>query len=343
MTRNSREIWIDNVKVIACLFVLLGHFFQSMVKVDIISRGSMYGWFNNTIYMFHVQLFFICSGYLYQKYNTVDSFGSWKNNVTKKLLALGVPYFVFSVLTWGLKFLFSSSVNNQAKDLLHSLFVNPEAPYWYLYCLFFIFMITPTFSSSKKLYGGLTVALVMKILSFFKIIKIPVLALLLNNEIWFVIGMCLCWIDIKRICSNKKWRNISVFSGALFLALSLVVYLNDISFAAVEFLCGLIACFSIILFMLYVFRDNIQIGIFGFLSKYTMPIFLMHTVFAATFRTVLLKLGIHSFLVHTVVGISVSIIGPILAALVMQRFKWLNFILYPNKVIRSKKQEKLVN
>ena len=30
---KTREKWVDDVKVIACILVVLGHFFQSMTKV----------------------------------------------------------------------------------------------------------------------------------------------------------------------------------------------------------------------------------------------------------------------------------------------------------------------
>lgn len=96
-------MWVDDIKVIACILVVLGHFFQSMTKAGIVPAGNLYEWFNTTIYYFHVPLFFICSGYLYQKYSKVNSFKSWKSNVLKKALTLGVPYAAFTTATWVLK------------------------------------------------------------------------------------------------------------------------------------------------------------------------------------------------------------------------------------------------
>ncbi len=69
----QREIWIDDVKVIACALVLLGHLMQSMTTADILPANSLYEYFNKTIYYFHVPLFFICSGYLYQKLSRINS------------------------------------------------------------------------------------------------------------------------------------------------------------------------------------------------------------------------------------------------------------------------------
>ena len=96
MAAKKHEFWIDYIKVFACILVVLGHFFQSIVKASIVPDNILYQWFNTTIYYFHVSLFFICSGYLYQKYSHVDSINAWKNNVIKKAIALGLPYFVFS-------------------------------------------------------------------------------------------------------------------------------------------------------------------------------------------------------------------------------------------------------
>ena len=161
---RTREKWVDDVKVIACILVVLGHFFQSMTKASILPENDLYEWFETTIYYFHVPLFFICSGYLYQKYSKVNSVSSWCKNVAKKALALGVPYLTFSTATWLLKTMFADRVNKQADSLFSTLVVNPSAPYWYLYALFFIFLVTPTFSSVKVAAIGLMAALVAKVL-----------------------------------------------------------------------------------------------------------------------------------------------------------------------------------
>lgn len=164
ITVKTREKWVDYVKVIACILVVFGHFFQSMTKTNILPKNDLYKWFNTTIYYFHVPLFFICSGYLYQKYSKVNSIGKWYKNVVKKALALGVPYATFTTVTWMLKKVFSSSVNDQIGGLGDTLFLHPTSPYWYLYALFFIFLVTPSFNSVKAAMVGLVVALAAKVL-----------------------------------------------------------------------------------------------------------------------------------------------------------------------------------
>ena len=90
---RTREKWVDDVKVIACILVVLGHFFQSMMKANILPENDLYGWFNTTIYYFHVPLFFICSGYLYQKYSKVKM---------TRLVALVIQCFSIRLLRIGI-------------------------------------------------------------------------------------------------------------------------------------------------------------------------------------------------------------------------------------------------
>ena len=326
---RTREKWVDDVKVIACILVVLGHFFQSMTKANILPENNLYGWFNTTIYYFHVPLFFICSGYLYQKYSKVNSVDSWCKNVAKKALALGVPYLTFSTATWLLKTMFADSVNKQADSLFSTLVVNPSAPYWYLYALFFIFLVTPTFSSVKATAVGLIVALAAKVLILTGGSSIYAVSAVLSNEIWFVLGMSICAFNVQL----KGKRVQGTICELLFVILSIVVYTVEISGGVISFAMGLLACVAVIL-MVAGFEEKFSRGM-DFLAKYTMPIFLMHTLFAAPMRSVLLKMGITNTVVHIVLGLAISFAGPIIAAWIMKKTKWLEFFLYPNKFIRK--------
>ena len=270
---RTREKWVDDVKVIACILVVLGHFFQSMTKANILPESDLYEWFNTTIYYFHVPLFFICSGYLYQKYSQVNSVGSWCKNVMKKALALGVPYVTFTTATWVLKKVFSSSVNDQIGGLGDTLFLHPTAPYWYLYALLFIFFITPTFSNAKAAAVGLIVALVAKVLILMGGgYSVYAVSAVLSNEIWFVLGMSICVFNVQ--IRGKKLQG-TVF-GLLFFLLSVAVYMADIQNLVLSFELGLVACAAVILLIAGYERKSGKV--MGFLAKYTMPIFLRRSV-----------------------------------------------------------------
>ena len=330
---KDREKWVDYVKVIACVLVVLGHFFQSMVKSTIIPDNDLYSWFNKTIYYFHVPLFFICSGYLYQKYSRIKNILDWKNNIIKKLIALGIPYFVFSIVTWILKTMFAGSVNDEMSGLAETLFKNPTAPYWYLYSLFFIFLITITYKNKTNKMLLIAFAIVLKAIALLTGgVGIYAISTVMANEIWFVIGMCLTDIDMDKM--NNRF--VGMLLEIIFIVLSVVAYKQNITNGLVTFILGLLACVSVLWIMISCRRYNNRF--MDYVAKYTMPIFLMHTLFAAPVRIVLMKMGLTNSIIQIVIGLAISFIGPICTAIVLEKTKYLEFVMYPNKVIKLLKR-----
>lgn len=202
-----------------------------------------------------------------------------------------------------LKKVFSSSVNDQIGGLGDTLFLHPTAPYWYLYALLFIFLVTPIFSSVKATRVGLIIALAAKILILTGGTSIYAVSTVLSNEIWFILDMSICALDVQ-----LKGRKVQgTICGLLFMILSVVVYMMDIHSKMVSFTLGLLACIAIVL--------------------------LMHTLFAALLRSILIKVGIENAVIHIVLGLGISFVGPIIAAWIMEKTKWLEFFLYPNKFL----------
>ena len=134
----------------------------------------------------------------------------------------------------------------------------------------------------------------------------------------------------------KDRRIQGMIGGLAFLILSILVYVSDIHNDVVAFILGLLACVSVAA-LIASYEDN-----FGrctdFFAKYTMPIFLMHTLFAAPLRAVLLKLGIDTAVIHVILGLAVSFAGPIIATWIMKKTKWLEFLLYPNKFVKIERE-----
>lgn len=142
--------------------------------------------------------------------------------------------------------------------------------------------------------------------------------------------MSICVFNVQ--LRGKKLQGTVI--GLLFLGLSIAVYMANVQNLAVSFVLGLMACIAVIL--LVVAHEDKSGKAIGFLAKYTMPIFLMHTLFAAPLRSVLLKIGITNAVVHVLLGLGISFTGPIAAAWIMKKTKWLEFFLYPNKFIAKR-------
>lgn len=338
MNENKRVIWIDNVKVIAMILVVLCHFSQSMAESALISKSSALVFVNEFCYLFHIQLFFICSGWLFQKYTSYTLLGDYAKNISKKLIALGVPYLFFVLLSHLFKTLFSSYVNNQSGNLLKELFVSPMPPYWFLYVLFLIFLITPavkTKTQSCVLLGVSVAACVAINILNGRFDIIYAVEHTLTYWIWFAFGAFIAKVEPKKL-SNPY--SIILFAAAFAAEIFNFKYLNGDNFL-VNLAISFLACGGILGFMSWVYRANKQTPIMKFFAKYTMPIFLMHTIFAAGIRSVLFKLGITNSAIHIVLGLIITFIGPIIATVLMEKLH-LDFLLYPLKYTKKIKNKK---
>lgn len=172
--KPKRYLWVDNLKMFACLLVVIGHLYMSMMAGGWISENNiLYCWPIQTVYTFHVPLFFVCSGFLYQatapnEWNVKKHIG----NIKKKALALGVPYVTFSTITLLLKNVFATDVNNAAPPFLKTLLIEPIAPYWYLYTLFLLFcLIPPVIGKGKRKPLVSMVVIAWKIMKIKQLIK----------------------------------------------------------------------------------------------------------------------------------------------------------------------------
>ncbi len=342
MKSEDRDLWVDKVKALACVLVVMGHFFQSMTKAGILQANFWYFCFDKTIYYFHVPLFFICSGYLYQKYSIVDCIGKWANNVLKKAISLGIPYFAFSTVTWILKKVFSNSVNTEIGGLGEILFLKPTAPYWYLYVLFFIFCISITIKSKRIMILYFVISAFAKLLSFIGIeTGIYLVDQLMANDIWFILGVGCAYYSVDTRVSELgvkpfTWviEGVSAFS---YIIVAILLARANINFCAQSFFMGIWACINIISIFMLLKKRQSRLTIF--FTKYTMAIFLMHTIFAAPIRSILLKANIRNSLIHVVIGLFFSFVGPIVAAYVMSKIGVLDVLIYPTRYIKVKREK----
>lgn len=331
---RTRETWIDVIKVIACILVFVGHFFQSMVRSGLMEPTVVYEWFQSTIYSFHVPLFFICSGYVYQKYSVVDSFPSWLRSITKKAISFGVPYFVFSLATLFLKQIAGDYANVSNGGVLHSLLIEPMPPYWYLYTSLFVFAITPTIKSKKQVALITLLTLLIKFsIQFNDGDDFPfIISSLFEYEFWFLVG-----IDLAVLGVSRKAARILLPVGALFFPLSIAAsFLGLSGDSLIMFIVGLLACVFVCsgAYLAHC-SNNGPTTLMGAAIRYTFPVFLMHTIFAAGVRALLLKIGILNLGVHILFGLTASVVGPILAMIVMTKLKPLDGIVYPYQYVAA--------
>ena len=130
MSVEARNHTIDILRGLAILLVVFGHITRTM-------------WLNSYIWSFHIPVFFLLSGYLYDP-NKFAMFGAF---VKRKFKGLIIPYLIFGGLTYLYWLLaesrFRGSDLNAWEQLLgifygsrYEHFLDFNGPLWFIPCLF---------------------------------------------------------------------------------------------------------------------------------------------------------------------------------------------------------------
>ena len=125
----ERNVLVDRLKGYACFLVLFGHVIRG-IRTAGIAIPSIFEGIELFVWSFHVALFLFLSGVVYKLT------GEWKNQKTKgkfilhKLLGLGVPYVVFSVVYIFINsFVGGANTQSSMIDILY-IWKTPVAQYW---------------------------------------------------------------------------------------------------------------------------------------------------------------------------------------------------------------------
>ena len=335
---GSRVAWVDAVKLFACLLVVFGHLYMSMASSGLLNEDNP--WYQlpiQTVYSFHVPLFFVCSGFLYQFNKGGSTLEGHLRSLKSKALSLGVPYVVFSTLTLLLKNVFSSEVNNQATPFVRTLLFEPIAPYWYLYTLFLLFCIIPRLGNIKHTLKLFIAAFAIKLIYVFcpmcwgfpdLVQKIAACG------VWFVFGMLLSDGDIRGRVLNRTVAMIAMIAA---LIISFNNYGAENTNRCLQFLIAALFVYSIITMAISAKGLQKYAPFLSKMGRFFMPVYVLHTICAAGIRSILLKLGIDSLCINMVVGFAFSIAAPIAIYQISLSRWWMLFVFEPVKALKQMK------
>ena len=329
----ERNVLIDRLKGYACFLVLFGHVIRG-IRTAGISVPQLFEGMELIIWSFHVALFLFLSGVVYRLT------GEWKNHknqygfILHKLLNLGIPYAVFSVVYIVLNSLMAG-VNTQASITdVFLIWKTPVAQYWFLYALFFLFCIWAMLSRFLKnwqitvlvLIIGYGVPLLGGTLGCFEVVFYSSLA--------FGVGTFVSFSDLTRARTWVKW-----LVAALHLAVGIVlVCLRIIEFPIVKELMALFGIYASVLLISVLQNCKLIAKFLGFMNKYSFQIYLLHTIFTAGIRIVLLRLNITQWWIHVPVGTVCGIAFSVLAAIIAKKIAFFNFFFFPTKALKKKER-----
>jgi len=148
---KKREIWIDYLKAITIIMVIIGHCLDGYLKAGMFPESATaFSVMRCFIYSYHMPLFFVISGYTFSIAYTDARNELSTGKFVKQLLNLFLLYFIWAIVLWVIKMLTSSVVNTQYGITdLKRMFVVPLGNYWYLYVLTILYFLTGIFKTYK--------------------------------------------------------------------------------------------------------------------------------------------------------------------------------------------------
>ena len=331
----ERNALIDKLKGYACFLVLFGHVIMG-IRLAGINIPSFFQGMEEFIWSFHVALFMFLSGVVYAKT------GQWQSKKTRlgfikhKLLNLGIPYVVFSAIYILINSLVGQT--NTQSSVLDILFIwkTPVAQYWFLYALFFLFVIW-------TLLGGLLknwqITLITVIIGYLlPLIKIPLgsFDVVFYSALPFGLGT---FVDFEKLTKPSAWIKTLIVIAHIAIGVA-VILLHRIESVIFKEAMILIGIYASIMFISLLERIKPVGKFLLFVNKYSFQIYLLHTIFTAGIRIILQRVNITQWWIHVLVGTVCGIVFPVLASLIANKIRFLNFFFFPTKTINLLKEKK---
>lgn len=344
-SRIKRDYVIDSLKGFSILLVVIGHVMDGYLNAGMFPKhhAVMY-WCFRLIYAFHMPLFFVVSGYVYQLAYIKD--GKVIPKIRLQILNVIVLYVVYSILFGGFKILCGSFTNSDVTimDLL-MIPVKSIAPYWYLYVLvlFYLLMSFPQLLKISYPYF-LIVAVVLSLLSTF-----------VNGE-WlqyFEIRRFFYYLPFFYFGMLLKQNTLHVLNHkgicllSLVVSIFLMVWFRDFSYGAYDLIPGwrLLIAFGCLLAVSQFFSLTCRnerewhVRAFSFLGRYSLEIYLLHCVFTAGNRVILNKLHLQIFWLCIILNCAISTALPIMIAVVLKKCKLHDLAFKPVYFIQKRREK----
>lgn len=321
---TGRIGWVEYGRGIAIFSVVLWHVVGGVIESGIkVPEGTDYisdAW---DIYILRLMpFFFLVSGafsaYSIQKLAVVDY-------IKGKLRTILYPYFLWSVITLSLGTIMVNYTNHGVTLAdLPNMFYRPIMHYWFLYALFICMMLYAFLTYVRvNAIGFFLIATGLYI--FGEVTTIVGHSYILGQICYFMVYFAagvligkhrLTWVN--QISTRKliSFVLFSIFASVFVIELNTYYSLTPLSriLSATLITTGTIA--------LSVLLDRFKL--FPFIADWgrlSLEIYLVHVLFLSATRIVMLRLSINDWILHTMIGTTIGLYGPILLTTVVRYCK----------------------
>lgn len=292
--KASPDTWIFNAEAVSTLLIAAWYIFDVFIALGLIPESPFHAWGGMWVIPMLLGVFYFGAGLLFQRYQRIVDVRSWTKYMRRETIVLLTPFFAFTILTLATSSLMASqpellrtgliaaAPGLTLENFIHAVFVQPVGPVGYFVVLLGLFIITRTPQTKRGMGALLAVGLAAKVLAIacidtgLDVFTPYYLIQMMDNWIWFILGIALQFFKLDRLITKK----VAAVVVALFIVIGAALFLLHIREAAcLNVLTALgLACFYSLSGSR--FEHGAQNRFFGFVTQYTMAIWLMHEILA---------------------------------------------------------------
>ena len=332
-SKPGREAWLDGLKGLAILLVILGHVLSGYMDARVFPESYVSFYHVRTwIYAFHMPLFFLLSGFTF-------TLAYWRGGRLRaagffqQLFNLLWIYVLFALIQWGVKQAVPDMVNEVYDlDTLRRMFVEPLGNFWYIYVLFVIYLIaaltnTPAWSMRWLLLPlSLSVWAVDTHLNWQNLTVYRVV----YHFFFFALGCALC--RRRRLVVSRKALGMGVMG--LCTAVYFYVFWYTRNWYGV-WKVGI--ALSVSYGLLQLFRRCRPLAEFPLLQlcgKHCLEIYLLHTFFTAGLRNYLPEWGVSGPWLSVLLNFVLSTAACLGLSFLAGKARWTDLLFRPCRLFR---------
>lgn len=348
---SERNIWLDEMKGLTIILVVLGHVLEGAIGKEILRNSILAEFIDNSIGLFHMPLFFVLSGIAF-------SYLKDRIKICKQCCNILILYFFWSIIMYVLKELFPSIVNVAYDDhILLCLFCKPISPYWYFLVLFDYYLIHSVLNRTNFCQRAeLVFATILSGIAplFWTIGPDKLLSYVYRltfNFIFFLLGTYLrkysLDVPVSRMLKSVSKRRVVAVVLVLFaILISLIGNCEKLFYIPFFKTFSVLCCLLLFLtgsYSLLCSEKNIRKwqGCISYFGNNVIYIYVLHNYLTVAIRVIYIRSGIIlPDILYVSINLCITIAVCCMVAEICKRVQILNVFFMPVKVLDSVKMKK---